>query len=65
MAGAPDYEAVMERASRAFLEWRMIPAPQRGEILRLSRQIVIHQMDRLAASEVSFRRTHDCRRQAV
>ncbi len=33
-AGPSDYEAVMQRASAAFLEWRMIPAPQRGEIVR-------------------------------
>ncbi len=34
MAGAEDYEAVMARASAAFDEWRMVPAPQRGGIVR-------------------------------
>lgn len=29
-----DYEKVMESATKAFLEWRMVPAPQRGEIVR-------------------------------
>ncbi len=33
-AGPSDYEAVMQHASAAFPEWRMIPAPQRGEIVR-------------------------------
>jgi aldehyde dehydrogenase (NAD+) len=34
MAGRDDYERVAARAAGAFLEWRMIPAPQRGEIVR-------------------------------
>ena len=29
-----DYEKVMEKAQSAFLEWRKIPAPKRGEIVR-------------------------------
>ncbi|MEX0313213.1 MAG: aldehyde dehydrogenase family protein, partial [Allomuricauda sp.] len=29
-----DYEKVMDAASSAFSEWRLIPAPQRGEIVR-------------------------------
>jgi aldehyde dehydrogenase (NAD+) len=34
LAGPADYEAVMARASEAFLDWRMVPAPRRGEIVR-------------------------------
>src|SRR4051812_43252005 len=34
MAGALDYETVVQRASEAFLEWRMVPAPKRGDIVR-------------------------------
>jgi len=34
MAGAADYETVMAHAVAAFGEWRMIPAPQRGSIVR-------------------------------
>ena len=34
MAGPSDYELIMQRASEAFLEWRMMPAPKRGEIVR-------------------------------
>jgi aldehyde dehydrogenase (NAD+) len=30
----PDYEYVAEKAYKAFLEWRMTPAPKRGEIVR-------------------------------
>lgn len=29
-----DYEAVMEKAQAAFKEWRVVPAPKRGEIVR-------------------------------
>lgn len=29
-----EYAKVMEKASSAFLEWRLLPAPQRGEIVR-------------------------------
>jgi len=34
MAGPEDYELVMARAQEAFLDWRMVPAPKRGEIVR-------------------------------
>jgi len=34
MAGREDYERVAARAAEAFREWRMIPAPKRGEIVR-------------------------------
>ena len=34
MAGRNDYERVTAQAARAFHEWRMIPAPKRGEIVR-------------------------------
>ena len=33
-AGPADYEAVVARAQDAFLDWRMVPAPKRGEIVR-------------------------------
>ncbi len=33
-AGATDYEAMMAKAGEAFKEWRMWPAPKRGEIVR-------------------------------
>ena len=34
MAGREDYGRVAQRAAEAFVQWRMIPAPQRGEIVR-------------------------------
>jgi aldehyde dehydrogenase (NAD+) len=34
MAGPEDYEEVLKRASDAFLEWRLLPAPKRGELVR-------------------------------
>jgi len=33
-ATVEDYEKVAAEAQRAFLAWRMVPAPQRGEIVR-------------------------------
>jgi L-aminoadipate-semialdehyde dehydrogenase len=33
-ATAEDYEAVVRAAEEAFTTWRMVPAPQRGEIVR-------------------------------
>ncbi len=34
MAGAEDYEAVIDQAARVFREWRLLPAPRRGLIVR-------------------------------
>lgn len=34
MAGEQDYEEVIHHANRAFLKWRMVPAPRRGLIVR-------------------------------
>ncbi len=33
-ADAKSYEAVIKKAQEAFLEWRMWPAPKRGEVVR-------------------------------
>jgi aldehyde dehydrogenase (NAD+) len=33
-ASRADYDAVVDRAQRAFLSWRQVPAPRRGEIVR-------------------------------
>ncbi|OGP60409.1 MAG: aldehyde dehydrogenase, partial [Deltaproteobacteria bacterium RBG_13_49_15] len=33
-AGVDDFEIVVQRSVRAFSEWRMVPAPKRGEIIR-------------------------------
>jgi aldehyde dehydrogenase (NAD+) len=34
MAGPDDYEEVMRRAADAFRDWRVLPAPKRGQIVR-------------------------------
>ncbi|MFN8394242.1 MAG: aldehyde dehydrogenase family protein [Bacteroidia bacterium] len=34
MAGQAEYEAVIAQSEAAFLQWRMVPAPKRGEIVR-------------------------------
>lgn len=33
-ATADDFEQVMQRAQHAFLQWREVPAPKRGEVMR-------------------------------
>jgi aldehyde dehydrogenase (NAD+) len=33
-ASRADYDKVVEQARQAFLEWRIVPAPQRGEVVR-------------------------------
>jgi len=33
-ANADDYEAVMDKATEAFKTWRMMPAPERGAVVR-------------------------------
>jgi aldehyde dehydrogenase (NAD+) len=33
-AGAEEYERVVQAATTAFESWRMVPAPQRGEVVR-------------------------------
>lgn len=34
VASAKDYDAVVSTAQKAFLEWRNVPAPKRGEMVR-------------------------------
>ena len=46
MAGLPDYECVVARAGEAFLDWRMIPAPKRGGIVReIANELRAHKAD--------------------
>ena len=46
MAAPADYETVMARASQAFLDWRMVPAPQRGQIVReIALELRAHKAD--------------------
>ncbi len=33
-ASREEYEQIMQTAQAAFLQWRMVPAPQRGEVVR-------------------------------
>ena len=46
LAGPDDYECVMKRAAEAFLDWRMVPAPKRGEIVReVGNELRAHKAD--------------------
>ena len=45
-AGPADYECVVARAQASFSEWRMIPAPKRGEIVReIGNELRLHKAD--------------------
>ncbi len=45
-AGPADYEYIVSRAHEAFLEWRMVPAPKRGEIVRaIADELRTHKAD--------------------
>src|SRR6516225_1786451 len=45
-AGPADYECVLAQAQDAFLDWRMVPAPKRGEIVRqIASELRAHKAD--------------------
>jgi aldehyde dehydrogenase (NAD+) len=49
MAGVDDYEKIMEKAREAFLKWRMMPAPKRGEVVRVLGNHLREKIDALGA----------------
>jgi len=48
-ASDDDYERVIEKAREVFREWRMTPAPKRGEAMRLVGEIVREHKDELGS----------------
>lgn len=42
-----EYQAVVERAQEAFLQWRLMPAPKRGEIIRQYGEVLRQHKDAL------------------
>ena len=45
-AGSVDYEYIVEQAQKAFPDWRMMPAPKRGEIVReIGNELRAHKTD--------------------
>ena len=45
-AGIEDYEQVVAAASTAFLDWRMVPAPKRGDIVReIGNELRVHKQE--------------------
>jgi len=44
-----DYESIMRSSQAAFLHWRDVPAPKRGEIVRQIRDILIQKKDELGS----------------
>jgi aldehyde dehydrogenase (NAD+) len=49
LAGLAEYEQVVAKAQEAFQRWRMVPAPQRGEIVRQIGDAMRAQKDDLGA----------------
>ena len=49
LANVAEYNRVVEDAERAFAEWRMLPAPKRGEIVREMGQAMRDHKDDLGA----------------
>jgi len=46
LAGPADYEAVVRRALDSFQDWRMTPAPKRGEVVReIANELRLHKAD--------------------
>jgi len=48
-ASADDYERVISQAQAAFREWRQVPAPQRGEAIRLCTEALRQHKDALGS----------------
>ncbi len=48
-ASPADYEAVIDKAQQVFQDWRQIPAPQRGEAIRLCTQALREHKDALGS----------------
>lgn len=49
VASAADYERVIREAQHAFEQWRMVPAPKRGELVRLIGQALRENKDALGS----------------
>ncbi|MEA3031884.1 MAG: aldehyde dehydrogenase [Sphingomonadales bacterium] len=47
IAGAGDVAAAIGRAQQAFLAWRMVPPPRRGELVRLLGEVLREEKDAL------------------
>ena len=48
-ATAADYERVVGDAQRSFSQWRLVPAPKRGEVIRLIGQALREKKDALGS----------------
>ena len=48
-ASENDYEKIMTSSSEAFAEWRMVPAPKRGEMVRLMAESLRNNKDALGS----------------
>ena len=49
LCSAQDYETIVQAAQAAFEEWRTVPAPRRGEVIRLIGQALREKKDALGS----------------
>ncbi len=49
LASAHDYEHLVQAGERAFKDWRMVPAPKRGEVVRLIGEALREKKDALGS----------------
>jgi aldehyde dehydrogenase (NAD+) len=49
LCGPEDYERIIAAAAKAFRRWRMVPAPKRGEVVRLIGQALREKKDALGS----------------
>ncbi|HLP27931.1 MAG TPA: aldehyde dehydrogenase family protein, partial [Candidatus Didemnitutus sp.] len=49
LSSADDVAAAVDAASAAYKQWRLLPAPKRGDILRVAGDIFTRRKDELAA----------------
>ena len=49
LCSSDDYESIVQAAQRAFEEWRTVPAPRRGEVVRLIGQALREKKDALGS----------------
>ncbi|GJL57020.1 MAG: aldehyde dehydrogenase [Nitrospirales bacterium] len=49
LCSAEDYETIVNESNRAFQEWQQVPAPKRGEVVRLIGQALREKKDALGS----------------
>ena len=54
-----DVDAAVKAAKRAYADWRLFPAPKRGEILFSAAQLLVERKEQLARAAQAWACAHD------